>query len=105
VLNAKWHPSEKNTCTLKEKSIPLLAMRPKGRGFRVQILSCEHCQTVEDGEIIWGCGNPVLLSDIKLTEAICPNCHAQLHDWEFVLVDFSQVTQLFKCQAANTGGF
>ncbi len=44
----------------------------------LEIMSCEHCQVVEDNEIVWGCGNPVLLSDINITEVICPNCHAQL---------------------------
>ena len=71
----------------------------------MKILSCEHCQTIEDSEIVLGSEKPVLLSDTNLVEAVCPNCRAQLRDWEFILVNLSWITKPLQYQTAKAGGF
>ena len=72
----------------------------------MEILGCEQCQIVEDGEIEWGIGKPVLFSDTNLFEACCPNCRADLNDWNFVLINIPWVAQQpEKYQTAKTGGF
>ena len=75
------------------------------RGMQAQSLSCEHCQIIQDCEIVWGCGTPALLSDINLTQALCPKCRAQLHDWEYISVNISPATRPLQYQSANTWVF
>ena len=70
------------------------------------ILSCEHCQIVEDNEIIWGCGFPICLCELQIEFRLvrCPNCDAVLNEYDSVLVNLTWVPQ-FLVSKVNTGGF
>ena len=55
------------------------------------IVGCEHCQVIEDGEIRWGIGTPVSvseLSDLPFSLA-CPNCRAKLESNDFVMINIA----------------
>ena len=55
----------------------------------MKIISCKHCQVVEDNELIFGIGEPVLLSDLlsEFGEQSCPNCRASLNEDDIVFTD------------------
>lgn len=71
----------------------------------VDIIQCSHCQTYEEGEPVFGVGEFILFSDIpaeRRPKRQCPQCRANLSDWDWIALDPTDITTIFRPQAANS---
>src|SRR5262245_4743081 len=58
------------------------------------IIQCGQCQTIEDGETVFGIGKFILFGDIpaeRCPDRQCPQCRARLSDYDWVALDPTDV--------------
>lgn len=67
------------------------------------IISCEFCQIYENGEMVYGIGQPMLVDDLLSSShpTLCPNCRATLSEDSLVFTDLDYHDYLFAEQVAR----
>ena len=67
----------------------------------MEIISCQHCQVIEDREIIYGIGKPMLVNELLSLSVlvICPNCQTLLADVDLIFTNLDYDDYLIAEQA------